>query len=273
MKFIPRHVQKNVNITPISPLREFVTLLLGILGILLGVYVLLGALVNIVVPHVSIENEKRLATPFLKTLSGQTQFTETETHLQIQLDQILQNCVDLPYDFKIHVVQSHQANAAALPGGHIVVFSGLLHRIDSENELSFILSHELGHYAHRDHLRGLGRAMVFLSISTLILGPNSSVGNFIVHGLNLAELGFSRDQEEAADDYALQAVDCFYNHINGATAFFEKMNNEQDVGIFGHYFSTHPHNQKRIDHLKNMAAHNHFKMGPLKKLAFKVPSL
>lgn len=273
MKFIPRQVQKNVNVTPISPLREFVTLLFGMLGILLGVYVLLGVLVNIAVPHISIENEKRLAAPLLNTFSDQAQVSETETHLQSLLDQILVNCADLPYDFKIHVVQSHQANAAALPGGHIVVFSGLLHRIDSENELSFILCHELGHYAHRDHLRGLGRAMVFISISTLILGPNSSLGNFLARGLNLAELGFSRKQEQIADDYALKAVHCFYNHVNGATNFFEKMQKEKDVGIFGHYFSTHPRNQKRIDHLNNMAAHHRFQMGPLKKLAFKVPSL
>ena len=45
-------------------------------------------------------------------------------------------------------------NAVALPGGNIVVFAGLLKEIKSENELAMILGHELGHFAHRDHLRG-----------------------------------------------------------------------------------------------------------------------
>ncbi len=40
----------------------------------------------------------------------------------------------------------------------MVVFTGLLEKMTSENELAFVLAHELGHYDHRDHLRGLGRA-------------------------------------------------------------------------------------------------------------------
>ena len=38
---------------------------------------------------------------------------------------------------------------------------GLLENVESENELAFVLGHELGHFRNRDHLRGLGRGIAF----------------------------------------------------------------------------------------------------------------
>ena len=41
-----------------------------------------------------------------------------------------------------------------------VIYQGLLAQAESENELMMVLGHELGHFANRDHLRGLGRALL-----------------------------------------------------------------------------------------------------------------
>ena len=61
--------------------------------------------------------------------------------------------------FHVYVTEVDDINAIALPGSNIIVFSGLLQNIQSENELVMVLGHELGHYAHKDHLRGLGRGL------------------------------------------------------------------------------------------------------------------
>ena len=115
------------------------------------------------------------------------------------------------------------ANAMALPGGNIVVYTGLLDRVASENELAFVLAHELGHYAHRDHLRGMGRALVFAVIAGLLFGPDSGTGSLLAGALGLTELSFSRRQETRADAFAVAALHCAYGHVGGSTDFFDRI--------------------------------------------------
>ena len=110
----------------------------------------------------------------------------------------------------------------------------------------------MGHYAHRDHLRGVGRAFVFLTLSAFLFGPDSGVSNMLAHGLSLTELNFSRKQETRADEFALQVLNCAYGHAAGATDFFEKIPKEHDPGTFGHYFASHPENHRRISHLQDL---------------------
>jgi Zn-dependent protease with chaperone function len=61
------------------------------------------------------------------------------------------------FSYKVSVHDQATVNAVALPGGNIIVFKGLLTELKSENEVAMILAHELGHYAHRDHLHGIGQ--------------------------------------------------------------------------------------------------------------------
>jgi Zn-dependent protease with chaperone function len=71
--------------------------------------------------------------------------------------------------YKIHIIPDPRINAMALPGGNIVVFSALIKETGSENELAFVLAHELGHFANRDHLRGLGRRLLLLTASAALI--------------------------------------------------------------------------------------------------------
>jgi Zn-dependent protease with chaperone function len=143
----------------------------------------------------------------------------------------------------------------------MVVFSGLLAEMTSENELAFVLAHELGHYAHRDHLRGLGRALVLMTASTVLLGADNSLTRMIGQGMVLTELSFSRKQESQADEFALETLFCHYGHVADATSFFSKIPKDGDPGRFGHYFASHPENRRRIGHLKDLARERGYPTG------------
>ena len=60
MKYTPREQKTNVNVTPTSPLREFFVLTAGLLAIIVGVYFLLGFAVDLLVPRISPELERKL---------------------------------------------------------------------------------------------------------------------------------------------------------------------------------------------------------------------
>ena len=128
-----------------------------------------------------------------------------------------------------------------------------LDEIESENELAFVLGHELGHFKHRDHLRGMGRGIVLFAMAMFLMGPDSDVGDIIFNTLGVAQQAYSREQESAADRFALDVVQCHYGHVGGSTRFFEMMKEKSETPAFLKYYSSHPADQKRIDDLKALA--------------------
>jgi hypothetical protein len=65
----------------------------------------------------------------------------------------------LPIRIKTAVVRRDEANAIALPGGHIYVFDGLIQKSNTPDELAGVLAHEIGHVANRDGTRSILQAL------------------------------------------------------------------------------------------------------------------
>ena len=266
MKYTARQPKTNVNVTPTAPLKEFFVLAGGLLGLLVGIYLVLGLAVDLIVPHISPELEKKMAVHFVGSFDTRDDNSDKAAYVQSLIESMQNHCTELPYQFTIHVHKAPVANALAMPGGHIIIFTELLDTVTSENELAFILAHEMGHYANRDHLRGVGRAFVFMTMSAFLFGPDSSVSKMLAHSLNLTELSFSRKQEYQADEFGLKTLNCAYGHATGATDFFEKIPKERDPGKFGHYFASHPENRRRISRINNIIQTREFKLAELKPL-------
>ena len=103
-------------------------------------------------------------------------------------------------DFKIKVVESEQVNAFALPGGHMVVFTGLLRRAESPEEVAAVLGHEMAHVTGRHGMRRIARSIGVLVTVQLLLGDIAGASVALQDLFTLAAVnGYSRDQETAAD--------------------------------------------------------------------------
>jgi len=261
MKFVPRRPHKNVNITPTSPLRDFLVMLGGLVVVFVSVYVLLGLGVDLLVPRISPEMEKRLGGYLQVPWTGTGDFPEQEAQVQELLDRIQQRCGNLPYQLDVMVAESQMINALALPGGRVVVLTGLLENVRSENELAFVLGHEMGHFESRDHLSELGRGLIFMALSAGVFGPDSSLGKKLGRLLQVSELSFSRKHETMADEYALDIQNCVYGHVAGATDFFEHAARLEEKRFTGHYLSTHPESARRISRLNDLAVDRAYERG------------
>jgi Zn-dependent protease with chaperone function len=261
VKFTARLPGTNVNVSPTHPLKEFAVLAGGLLALIVGVYLILGLAVDLIVPHISMRLEQKIAGAFNARITDSEKFAGATRSLQALVDRLQAHCAPLPYHIRVHVLPSDAVNAAALPGGNMIVFSGLLKKMTSENELAFVLAHELGHFAHRDHLRALGRALVLMTVSAVLLGANNSINRMIGNGLALTDLSFSRRQETRADEFALKTIDCYYGNAAGATTFFRSIPKAQDPGRYGHYFASHPENRRRIAHLEDLIAEHGYPLG------------
>lgn len=247
VEYKPGLPEKNTNVSHQSPFKEFLTLLVGVLVFISLLYWLLGFAVDVAANNLSYEQEEKLFNKIpLQWGEMLGEEPKKDKKLQALVDQLL-SCSSLPVHITVSTISKEEPNAVALPGGQMMVFDGLLDHVQSENGLAFVLAHELGHFINRDHLKGLGRGVVLMSLSSLMTGPNSSLSRLLTPSIELSIASYSQKRESQADITALEILSCHYGHLAGATEFFESLKtlDHPDSGL-SHYFSSHPQMAKRI---------------------------
>lgn len=268
MQYTPKELKGNVNISPKSPLRDLLSMSLSLLGILLIIYIALGFVVDIIAPRLPEGIEKNLGKPYLAMYKNKLlQGGPVNKKVQNLLNSLTKETHDSK-KYNLYLIEDKLVNAIALPGRNIIVFSGLLKEVKTENELAFILAHELGHFANKDHLRGLGRGLVFFILSSALLGPDNSVSDFLGNFLTKVEMKFSQTQEKNADIFALKLLNKKYGHVGAVTDFFKKIKEKEKIPKFFYFFATHPHPQKRINILEEKIKEKGYSVKPAKPVIY-----
>jgi len=249
MKFIPKQLEGNVNVSKTHPLAEMAWLLGGVLLIIAVLYVVLGFSAEYAATRIPVKAEI-----WLGERAALQYGAEENLALRKRLDPLLEALPDdsplHDYPFKVHMVGSSEVNAVALPGGQILVFSELINQAESENELMMVLAHELGHYANRDHLKGLGRGLGVSLATLLIFGQESGVSGLISDLCMSFESRYSQAQEAAADVFAVDLLAASTGHAGGATEFFARLNEKRGDKKLMYLFASHPHPADRIEKIR-----------------------
>jgi predicted Zn-dependent protease len=275
VKFDPTLPDDSANVSATHPLREAATLIVGIAVAAAVVFVAIAATVELLIPHISPALEARIfshSEVVAALLPDMEESLDSRTAaVDGLLDRLADHWPDNPYTLRVAIIDNATPNAFAFPGGLVAVTTGLLSEIGSDNELAFVLAHEIGHFRNRDHLRGLGRGLAF-GVVVGVFGVGGSAGAAELAGAagRFAAAGFSRDQENAADDFALALVQAEYGHVGGAVTFFERLpkpDNAIEREIEG-YLSTHPLSAERIDAMSALVHERGWRSdGPLTPLS------
>lgn len=271
MKFIPRRADDGVNVSREHPLSEAGVLLAGVGLLVAAITIVLFFLVDIVLWFVPAEQEAALFDAWLPADIETVSYDDPRlVGLEELVNRLATHWPESAYDFRVEIDDSPVINAMAFPGGLIVVTSGLLDAVESENELAFVVGHEMGHFRNRDHIRQLGRGV---AVSVLFAGlglanANSGVSASIA---DLAARGFSRRQERKADEFGLAMVQSEYGHVAEAWRFFERIGGESPSFLdVANYLSTHPSPDDRVERLIALAAANGWPVaGPVTELRWR----
>lgn len=163
-------------------------------------------------------------------------------------------------NYKVLYIPDKTVNALAIPGDRIIIYAGLLDQMQSENELMMVMGHELGHFAHRDHLRGLGRGLMIQLAFAVFLGDSGSLSSIAVSGLAaLSKAQFSQAQEKEADEYGLTLLNSIYGQVAGATDFFARMSQKENDNLA--ILNTHPPSRDRIAALDQLIRDRNYSLG------------
>ena len=216
--------------------------------ILLGLFVWQAdRVIDWAVSHVSIENEQKLGDmifeqyrPTLKLITqGEAPRAIAEIGEKLGLD--------APYKFKWHVADNPAVNAFAIPGGHIVVFTGLIKAAQTPEEVTGVLAHEIQHVVQRHSLKAMVHNVGWRATIAMVTGDWTG-GMLSELATQLGGLKYGRDKEIEADLKGLVLLKKIRVDPNGMVQFFEKLaqldRGQRDVPI--ELLSTHPSTTERM---------------------------
>ena len=225
-----------------------------------GLWMLKTPLVNKISDQVPVEWEEKLGeTGYTAFIAGKNIIDDEK--LQADLEKMAATLIDAiddkRYEFKFHIIEDSTMNAAALPGGHVIIHSGLILNVKKGEDLLGVLAHEIAHVNKRHSIRGLiNNAGLFLVLQSM-LGDITAIGGVVMNGgTQLLSLHNSREHETEADDigwdYLIKAninprglIDCFKVMKEKTHSFIDE-ELEKQLSIL----STHPAMDERIDNLE-----------------------
>ena len=163
------------------------------------------------------------------------------------------------FSWEFNLVQSDDANAFCLPGGKVVVYTGILKYAKNDDQLATVMSHEIAHALARHGAERVSTSMVQQGvgiIGSVVVGSTAPQfqGAFDqAYGLGSSlgvMLPYGRMQESEADEIGIHLMHKAGYNINEAINFWQNMGEGKQSG--SDFFSTHPSSSKRVDDIKNV---------------------
>ncbi|MFZ1844840.1 MAG: M48 family metallopeptidase, partial [Nitrospira sp.] len=220
----------------------------------LGLMVWFGSdlIVEWAVARIPVQWEQKLGeTVYQDFLSKETVLKEgpAVSAVQEMTQRMTAKIPNNPYTFQVSVVQSPMVNAFALPGGYVVVFTGLMKKAESGEEVAGVLSHELNHVLQRHGMERLVKMMGLAAVVSILVGDQQGlIGLARQLGLELATLKFGREQETEADVTGIRLLSDARIAPDGMIRFFERLSEKDKERV--ELFSSHPMSAARAGRLK-----------------------
>jgi predicted Zn-dependent protease len=145
-----------------------------------------------------------------------------------------------------------EKNAFSLPGGYVYIFKDLLDMLD-DNELAFVLAHEISHIVSRHVIKKLQAAMGYNLLILASIGTTRDAQ--FTQGLSFAlaqiMVAYSREDEFNADELAVKYLKMLDYDPKAGIEVTEKLYKENKKELHPiSYFRTHPYTAQRIRHIK-----------------------
>jgi len=164
------------------------------------------------------------------------------------------------FDWRVSLVQSDEVNAFCLPGGKIVVYTGILPVAGGESGLAVVMGHEIAHAVSR---HGAQRVFEQGALEIAVRGVQGSLTDLdpaqqrTILGLLGAgaqygvALPFSRKHETEADAIGLRYMARAGYDPEEAIGFWERME-EAGGSKPPEIMSTHPSDRTRIENIRKL---------------------
>lgn len=163
------------------------------------------------------------------------------------------------YKWEFNLVENKAKNAFCLPGGKVVVYTGILEVAKNDDQLATVMSHEIAHALARHGAERVSSGMLANGaqlLGNIILGsqaPHLTQSFNIAFGLGTQYgvlLPYGRMQESEADEIGIHLMYQAGYNVNEALNFWKNMSIGKKEG--SEFFSTHPNSSTRIANINKV---------------------
>jgi len=159
--------------------------------------------------------------------------------------------------WRVTLLRKHEANAYCLPGGKIVVYTGILPVTRNDAGLATVLGHEVAHATAEHSAERIEREHLTKVAAAILAGGVAFTPSQYLHILALlgvggaaAELPFSRSQESEADHIGLVYMARAGYDPHQAVAFWQRMLAASKGKEPPEFASDHPSTASRVEHVR-----------------------
>lgn len=164
------------------------------------------------------------------------------------------------YTWEFNLVKENSVNAFAMPGGKVVIYTGLLPVTQTEDALAVVIGHEIAHVlAHHSSERMsqqvalqyggaiagglLGDSQIMQQLGSTVFGLGAQYG---------VMMPYARTQEYEADEIGLILMALAGYDPRVAVSFWTRMAQNSDGAQVPEFLSTHPTDSKRIARIESI---------------------
>ena len=163
------------------------------------------------------------------------------------------------FNWEFNLVENKALNAFCLPGGKVVVYTGILTVAKNDDQLATVISHEIAHALARHGAERMSTSMIQQGVQTLgnvVLAVGAPEYQNIfnqTYGIGTqvgVMLPYGRMQESEADEIGIYLMSKAGYDLNEALKFWENMSaGKKDTNDF---LSTHPSSATRIKDIQKV---------------------
>ena len=160
------------------------------------------------------------------------------------------------YQWEFNLIESDQVNAWCMPGGKVVVYTGILPICQDDTGVAVVMGHEIAHAELRHSSLRLQKAFgADALLKFIILGTPVGITD-VVNAQIMAELmtlSYGRGQEAQSDEHSVRYLSSGPYACDGAAGFFAKIIAEGDDKRIPEILSSHPDPAARVRDIRDAA--------------------
>jgi predicted Zn-dependent protease len=170
------------------------------------------------------------------------------------------------YQWEFHLIESKEMNAWCMPGGKVVVYTGILPVTQSDTGLAVVLGHEIAHAVAKHGSERMSQSLLTemggVALSTALSKEPAKTQSLFLGAYGVGTqvgvlLPYSRTQESEADHLGLIFMAMAGYNPDEAVAFWQRMVAQSQGGAPPEILSTHPSDKTRIDAIRGWLPEAH----------------
>ncbi len=229
----------------------------GVLALLIGGSVAIREAGRAAVDNLPVSIDKRMGDLAYESMSMQGRPVK-DAELQKAVETIMNRLgagTDDAFSYRVHVLDAPITNAFALPGGIIVVYTGLLGAAETPEQVAGVLAHEMSHVQRRHGMRRIAQSLGVVAALQLVFGDVSGLAAIAVNVLHESTVNsYSRDQEREADLDAAKILANAGIDPRALADFFAVLEKREPSTLRGFtWLATHPDLAERIEDIRARA--------------------